>query len=99
MNFDGSAMTYCVSVLEPGAVLPKCAAARTASAAIWSMDGMFRTPAVNGTAGDALSNHTPLSREPLGTPTCDAPVGQVTVPEGTPWQYCWLTFVQSSPLP
>src|SRR5689334_3525032 len=91
-------MTYCVCVLEPAAVLPKCAAARTASAPIWSIDGMLSKPAVTGVASDG-SNHTPLSSAPLGLPTCGAVVGQLTSPAATPSQYCCETVVQSSPVP
>src|SRR5690349_9705508 len=95
---EGRAITYCALVFEPGAVLPKCAAARTASAPIWSRLGAAVTAEI-GTAGAESSNHTPLTSEPSGTPTCVAVAGHVESPVAMPSQYCCDTDVMSSPGP
>src|SRR5690242_16853828 len=92
-------MTYCVSALDPAAVLPKCAAARTASAPIWSTALSTVVTALSGTAGRASSNQTPLTSEPVGTPMCGAVDGQDSSPAAMPSQYCCDTDVQSSPGP
>src|SRR5438093_13302215 len=83
------AITYCVEALLPGAVFPKCAAARTASLAICDWCGL-------GGAFPVLSAQNPpkiADGFPTGVP---APL-QKYVPEGTPWQYCVTEFNQALP--
>src|SRR4051794_10576421 len=78
------AITYCVVLFEPAAVLPKCAAALTASAASWDCVGL------DGAAAP-LSDHVP-ARMCDGLPAAwPAPLHEI-VPLATPWQYCVTLF-------
>lgn len=78
------AITYWTEALLAAAVLPKCCAARTASAAICDCLGF------DG-AELALSAQTPV-KIPVLLPACVPKVPQVTVPVATPWQY-WVTLL------
>src|SRR5215471_5746309 len=83
------AITYCTLALLPPVVLPKCCAARTASAASCDWRGC------DG-AGLALSAQT-VAKTPAGLPAWVSEPLQNTVPLGTPSQY-WVTlFAQELP--
>src|SRR5262245_23356563 len=77
---EGDTITYCAFRLAAGVVAPKCAAALTATDAIWT------SVACDGAAA-AVFAHTPASASPLGTPTCGADAGHDVEPAGTPSQY------------
>src|SRR6476646_3417210 len=76
-------ITYWTCVFAPAVVLPKCAAALTASAASWLCVGWLGAAA-------PPSNHVPPRRLPPGFTAWTPLVPQVTVPDGRPWQY-WVT--------
>src|SRR5215468_1917060 len=78
------AITYCTLAL------PKCCAARTASAAICDWRG-FEGAVL------ALSAQTP-AKMPDGLPAGLLEPPQLTVPLGTPWQY-WITLFDQGLLP
>src|SRR6476661_5291165 len=82
-------MTYWVVALLPFAVLPKWAAARTASAARSDWRG-------RDGAAEPLSYHTPASI-PEGLPAFWPLVPQNVVPDATPWQYCTTLFSHALP--
>src|SRR6266566_5460797 len=86
---DAVAITYCTLAFLAPVVLPKCCAARTASAASCDWRGCdgARLP---------LSAKTP-AKMPDGLPAAVPEPLQNTVPLGTPWQY-WVTlFAQELP--
>src|SRR5438067_8815400 len=86
------AITYCVVLFEPAAVLPKCAAALVASAASWDWLGL------DG-AAEPLSDQVP-ARIPDGLPAAWPAPLQKNVPLATPWQYCvTLVSPQLPPTP
>ncbi|MEP7060304.1 MAG: hypothetical protein ABI828_06190 [Actinomycetota bacterium] len=55
----GDMMKYWAFSLDAVSVLPKCVAAKTASAAIWFCDAEFG-------AAPVVSSHTPASAPPVG---------------------------------
>jgi hypothetical protein len=83
------AITYCVVLFEPAAVLPKCAAALTASAASCDWLGL------DG-AAEPLSDHVP-ARMCDGLPAAWPAPLQKNVPLATPWQYCVTLFSHELP--
>src|SRR5204862_1546236 len=83
------AITYCVEAFDEPVVLPKCCAARTASAASCDWLGC------DG-AADPLSFQVP-ARMLLGLPACWPLEPQNTVPTATPWQSCVTEFSQELP--
>src|SRR5579884_1775869 len=82
------AITYCTVSLTAELVLPKCAAARTASPASCDWVG-------DDGAAEPLSDQTPARVTPF--PACVPLDPQVTVPAATPWQYCVTLFTHELP--
>src|SRR6266700_2207103 len=83
------AITYCVDAFEPVVVLPKWAAAFTASEA--SCDWLGLDGAV-----EPLSDQTPV-RIPAGLPAAVPAPLQKYVRLATPWQYCVTLFSHELP--
>src|SRR6478609_3976071 len=85
-------MTYCASRLLAADVLPKCAAARTASS-----PSCFAVAFVG--EADVPSSQTPASAPPVGYSTCLALVEHLVAPltMPPPSQYCVITPDHASP--
>ncbi len=85
----GERIAYCALRFDAAVVLPKCAAAATASWPSWVC------VAWSG-AGAAPSYQTPANAPPVGYPTWAADAGQLVAPLETPSQYCVMTRDQPS---
>ena len=84
----GLTTTYWAFRFGACVVLPKCCAPRTASCAIWAAVAWFGAAA-------AVSVKLPANTLPVNF-GCWPAVPQLTVPRGTPWQYCEVTRDQES---